>query len=72
MEALNNLHELDNEKFVLTERKFFGKDVEKLTSETRSNGVLNAGHMYETRSNDGLNVGHMYERQTRTLHNISS
>jgi SpoVK/Ycf46/Vps4 family AAA+-type ATPase len=29
-DALNNLHELDNEKFAVTERKFFGKEVEKL------------------------------------------
>jgi len=31
VEALNNLHELDNERFAIIERKFFGKEIEKLT-----------------------------------------
>jgi len=51
-DALNNLHELDNEKFAVTERKFFGKEVEKLMKVEQvpqmSNGMYQMKNAYPT------------------------
>ena len=36
--ALENLDELDNENFVVNDRKFFGRDIEKLINDTPNKG----------------------------------
>lgn len=41
LDALNNIHELDNEKFAVTERKFFGKEIEKLTKIENQQNIPN-------------------------------